>query len=75
MNVREASRLMGAGVDAVSAELFDKEIKDFSIDSRSVDAGELFFQRALSRNGPVAECARPRAQQLGASNDGRFPKK
>ena len=48
MNVREASRLMGAGVDAVSAELFDKEIKDFSIDSRSVDAGELFF--ALSQH-------------------------
>jgi UDP-N-acetylmuramoyl-tripeptide--D-alanyl-D-alanine ligase len=39
---------MGAGVDDVSAELFDKEIKDFSIDSRSVGAGELFF--ALSQH-------------------------
>lgn len=48
MKVREASRLMGAGVDDVSAELFDKEIKDFSIDSRSVGAGEIFF--ALSQH-------------------------
>jgi UDP-N-acetylmuramoyl-tripeptide--D-alanyl-D-alanine ligase len=38
---------MGADASHVSAELFDKEIKDFSIDSRSVDAGELFF--ALSQ--------------------------
>jgi UDP-N-acetylmuramoyl-tripeptide--D-alanyl-D-alanine ligase len=38
---------MGAKADAVSAELFDKEIKDYSIDSRSVKAGELFF--ALSQ--------------------------
>lgn len=47
MNVREASLLMGANADDVSAELFDKEITDFSIDSRSVNAGELFF--ALSQ--------------------------
>ena len=47
MNVREASLLMGAGTDDVGAELFDKEIIDFSIDSRSVKAGELFF--ALSQ--------------------------
>ena len=47
MNVREASLLMGANADGVSAELFDKEITDFSIDSRSVQAGELFF--ALSQ--------------------------
>jgi UDP-N-acetylmuramoyl-tripeptide--D-alanyl-D-alanine ligase len=47
VNVREASLLMGATALDVSAELFDKEIKDFSIDSRSVDAGELFF--ALSQ--------------------------
>lgn len=38
---------MGADASHVSAELFDKQIKDFSIDSRSVDAGELFF--ALSQ--------------------------
>ena len=47
MNVREASLLMGASAEDVSAELFDKEISDFSIDSRSVKAGELFF--ALSQ--------------------------
>lgn len=47
MNVREASLLMGANAKAVGAELFDKEITDFSIDSRSVQAGELFF--ALSQ--------------------------
>jgi len=38
---------MGADAAQVSAELFDKEITNFSIDSRSVDAGELFF--ALSQ--------------------------
>jgi UDP-N-acetylmuramoyl-tripeptide--D-alanyl-D-alanine ligase len=39
---------MGAtGPKAVSAELFDKEIKNFSIDSRSTEEGELFF--ALSQ--------------------------
>ncbi|MFN2515339.1 MAG: UDP-N-acetylmuramoyl-tripeptide--D-alanyl-D-alanine ligase [Pyrinomonadaceae bacterium] len=47
MNVREASRLMGAIATDVGAELFDKEITDFSIDSRSVTRGELFF--ALSQ--------------------------
>lgn len=47
MNVGEASLLMGANAEQASAELFDKEIKDFSIDSRSVGAGELFF--ALSQ--------------------------
>lgn len=47
MKVREASLLMGAGTDDVGAELFDKEIIDFSIDSRSAKAGELFF--ALSQ--------------------------
>ena len=47
MNVREASILMGAEASSVSAELFDKQISDFSIDSRSVKAGELFF--ALSQ--------------------------
>lgn len=38
---------MGANATSVSAELFDKQITDFSIDSRSVGAGELFF--ALSQ--------------------------
>lgn len=47
MKVREASLLMGASAEDTSAELFDKEIIDFSIDSRSVNAGELFF--ALSQ--------------------------
>ena len=47
MKVREAGRLMDANAPHVSAELFDKEIVDFSIDSRSVSPGELFF--ALSQ--------------------------
>ncbi len=47
MKVREAMVLMGANADGISPELFDNEIKDFSIDSRSVKAGELFF--ALSQ--------------------------
>lgn len=47
MKVREASDLIGANIESLSAELFDKEIKDFSIDSRLVKAGELFF--ALSQ--------------------------
>ena len=47
MNVRDASILMGADAEAISAELFDKEISEFSIDSRSVKTGELFF--ALSQ--------------------------
>src|SRR5215472_6771444 len=38
---------MGANANALSAELFDNEIRDFSIDSRSLKAGELFF--ALSQ--------------------------
>ncbi len=47
MNLREAMVLMGASADGMSAGMFDNEIKDFSIDSRSVKAGELFF--ALSQ--------------------------
>jgi UDP-N-acetylmuramoyl-tripeptide--D-alanyl-D-alanine ligase len=47
VNVLEASSLMGASANDAGAELFDKEILDFSIDSRSVKAGELFF--ALSQ--------------------------
>jgi UDP-N-acetylmuramoyl-tripeptide--D-alanyl-D-alanine ligase len=42
---------MGADVTDVSAELFDKEIDDFSIDSRSVRPGEVFF--ALSQEDYV----------------------
>src|SRR5712692_6500098 len=38
---------MGANSDSLSATLFDKEITNFSIDSRSLRAGELFF--ALSQ--------------------------
>jgi len=38
---------MGATTDGLSAELFDKQIIDFSIDSRTAQAGELFF--ALSQ--------------------------
>src|ERR1051326_4647050 len=38
---------MGAATGSLRAELFDKEISDFSIDSRTIGAGELFF--ALSQ--------------------------
>ena len=38
---------MGATADGVSAELFDKQISDFSIDSRATKQDELFF--ALSQ--------------------------
>src|SRR5437667_12895516 len=65
---------MGASVNDLSAELFDKEIRDFSIDSRSVRAGELFF--ALSQedyaragfNGTFADAHRfiPQAFSGGA---------
>ena len=47
MNLGEAAALMGANATSVSAEMFDKQIRDYSIDSRSVGAGELFF--ALSQ--------------------------
>jgi len=42
---------MGAQATSLSAELFDKQITDYSIDSRSVGAGELFF--ALSQKDYV----------------------
>jgi UDP-N-acetylmuramoyl-tripeptide--D-alanyl-D-alanine ligase len=42
---------MGAQANSLSAELFDKQITDYSIDSRSVGAGELFF--ALSQKDYV----------------------
>ena len=38
---------MDAVTEGVGIEMFDKEIKGFSIDSRSIEAGELFF--ALSQ--------------------------
>src|SRR3712207_606437 len=38
---------MGADTTGADAEMFDKEIRNFSIDSRSIEAGELFF--ALSQ--------------------------
>ena len=47
MNVQEAASLMGADATSTGPELFDKKITDYSIDSRSVGAGELFF--ALSQ--------------------------
>src|SRR5881397_2964236 len=42
---------MGADASSVSAKMFDKQIIDYSIDSRSVGAGELFF--ALSQKDYV----------------------
>ena len=42
---------MGADAQHLSFELFDKQIADFSIDSRSVNRGELFF--ALSQEDYV----------------------
>ena len=47
MKVSEAAALMGADATSMSAAMFDKQIRDYSIDSRSVGAGELFF--ALSQ--------------------------
>lgn len=47
MNLRTAAELMGATAEGWSAELFDKQIDNFSIDSRSTAKGELFF--ALSQ--------------------------
>ena len=47
MDINTAADLMGATTDGLSAKLFDKEIFDFSIDSRTTEEGELFF--ALSQ--------------------------
>lgn len=65
---------MGATVETASAEFLDKEIKGFSIDSRSVERGELFF--ALSQadyeragfNGSFADAHKfiPQAFETGA---------
>ncbi|HKE55650.1 MAG TPA: UDP-N-acetylmuramoyl-tripeptide--D-alanyl-D-alanine ligase [Pyrinomonadaceae bacterium] len=51
MKVGEAADLMGANATSLSAEVFDNQITDYSIDSRSVGAGELFF--ALSQKDYV----------------------
>jgi len=51
VKVGEAADLMGANATSVSAEVFDNQIIDYSIDSRSVGAGELFF--ALSQKDYV----------------------
>ena len=51
MNLGQAAGLMGANVTNIGAEMFDKTITDFSIDSRTVGAGELFF--ALSQKDYV----------------------
>lgn len=74
MKIREAASLMGATVTTASAEFLDKEIKGFSIDSRSVERGELFF--ALSQadyeragfNGRFADAHQyiPQAFEIGA---------
>src|SRR5205807_7131329 len=47
VNIRTAASLMGATTDRLRAELFDKRITDFSVDSRTVGEGEIFF--ALSQ--------------------------
>lgn len=74
MKIRAAADLMGAQGSGLSAELFDKEIVGFSIDSRTTGAGELFF--ALSQadyaragfNGTFADAHRfiPQALASGA---------
>jgi UDP-N-acetylmuramoyl-tripeptide--D-alanyl-D-alanine ligase len=47
VNIKTAASLMGATTDSLRAELFDTEIIDYSIDSRTAGEGELFF--ALSQ--------------------------
>ncbi len=47
MNIKTAATLMSATTESTRAEFFDKEIVDFSIDSRTAGDGELFF--ALSQ--------------------------
>ena len=47
MDIKTAASLMSATTDSLRAEFFDKEIIDFSIDSRTAGEGELFF--ALSQ--------------------------
>ncbi len=43
MKVKTAAMLMDASVAAVQAGVLDVEIKGFSLDSRSIEVGELFF--------------------------------
>lgn len=43
MNLGTAASLMDASVAALSAELIDREIRGFAIDSRAMRTGELFF--------------------------------
>jgi UDP-N-acetylmuramoyl-tripeptide--D-alanyl-D-alanine ligase len=43
VNLRTAASLMNASAVNVSAELLDREIRGFSIDSRAVQEGELYF--------------------------------
>lgn len=74
MKTGTAADLMGAQTDKLSAELFDKEIVGFSIDSRTTGAGELFFalsQKDYARagfNGTFADAHRyiPQAFNQGA---------
>jgi len=47
VDIKTAASLMSATTDSLRAEFFDKEIIDFSIDSRTAGEGELFF--ALSQ--------------------------
>jgi UDP-N-acetylmuramoyl-tripeptide--D-alanyl-D-alanine ligase len=47
VKIKTAATLMGATTEGARAEFFDKEIVDFSIDSRTAGEGELFF--ALSQ--------------------------
>ena len=47
VRIKTAAELMGVTTEGLSAEIFDKEIVDYSIDSRTVSQGELFF--ALSQ--------------------------
>lgn len=60
MKVGEVASLMRADATSISAEIFDKEITDYSIDSRSVGTGELFFalsQKDYARAGFNGEFA------------------
>jgi UDP-N-acetylmuramoyl-tripeptide--D-alanyl-D-alanine ligase len=71
VNIQTAAELMGAETSRLRRELFDKEIFDFSIDSRTTEAGELFF--ALSQpdyeragfNGEFADAHNFIEQALG----------